>query len=243
MVPFQFFLLSSIGLSPDLALRISMGTSLACIIPTSISSAYKHHKINKKILKPGLYLGIFGILGAFIGGFISKYIPSNILSIIFGILLIIVAIDILISKEKTNKKPLIKFSLSAACLFGVFVGLSSGLLGLGGGIFIIPILVIILGFSMAESVGISSVFIGLTALGGVISYIITGLNVNPFPYSLGYISLINFILIILFSVPFANIGARISYKIPERALKYVFATLLIYTSLKILGFDPLGFLY
>lgn len=242
MVPFQFFLLTSIGISPDLALRISMGTSLACIIPTSMSGAYKHHKVNKNILKPGLYLGIFGICGAFIGGFISKYIPSDILSIIFGILLFIVAIDMIISKGNVDKKPLIDFNIITACLFGVLVGISSGLLGVGGGIFIIPILTIILGFSMTEAVGISSIFIGLSALGGTTSYILTGLGVNPFPYSIGYISLINFILIILFSVPFANIGARISYKVPEKTLKYVFAVLLIYMSLKMLGFDPLGFL-
>ena len=56
------------------------------------------------------------------------------------------------------------------------MGILSGLLGIGGGVFIVSILTIVLGFSLIESIGISSVFISLAAIGGVSSYIFTGMG-------------------------------------------------------------------
>lgn len=67
ITPLQFFLLKYIGVAPDLAILISFGTSLAIIIPTSLSGAYRHTKSMDNILKPGIRLGIFGVIGGFVG--------------------------------------------------------------------------------------------------------------------------------------------------------------------------------
>ncbi|WP_413827075.1 MULTISPECIES: sulfite exporter TauE/SafE family protein [unclassified Methanobrevibacter] len=234
MVPLQFFLLTSLGVDSSLALMVSFGTSLAIIIPTSISGAYKHNKELKNILKPGIILGIFGIFGGFLGGFLASYAPTRILQIFFGIVLIIIAINMFLNKKTGKTKPKIKFNILSAALIGVSVGVLSGLLGIGGGVFIVTILSVILGFSMIESIGISSVFISLAAIGGVSSYIITGLGVNTLPYSLGYVSLVNFFVIILFSIPCAYIGANLSHKLPERRLQEIFAILLIILAIKMI---------
>ncbi|MBO5965969.1 MAG: TSUP family transporter, partial [Methanobrevibacter sp.] len=81
-----------------------------------------------------------------------------------------------------------------------------------------------------------------TAIGGLISYIYTGFGVNPMPYSLGYVSLINFVLIVMFSVPMASVGAKLVYRMPEKRLKQVFAIVLIYMAIKMIGFDPIAIL-
>ena len=241
MVPLQFFLLSSIGIDTDLALRISFGTSLAIIIPTSLAGIYTHHGKLNQILKPGMFVGIFGMIGGIFGGITSAKIPANILGAILGIFLIIIAIYIIFNKIPENESKN-KLNLGYAGFFGLFIGFLSGLLGLGGGIFLIPSLIFLLGFSMRESIGISSVFILLTAIGGAVSYIITGLGVNSFPYSVGYISLVNFGAIAIFSIPFAFIGAKLTYQIPERKLELILAILILYFGFKILGIDPLFFL-
>ena len=54
MVPLQFFLFSSVGVDPSLAMMVSLGTSLAIIIPTASSGAYQHQKKNKSIVKPAM---------------------------------------------------------------------------------------------------------------------------------------------------------------------------------------------
>ena len=63
IVPLQYFLLEHVGVDPGLAMLVSLGTSLAIIIPTSCSSAYKHTRTLKNVIEPGIKLGVFGIIG------------------------------------------------------------------------------------------------------------------------------------------------------------------------------------
>ena len=238
IVPFQYFLLKYIGLSSDIAMLISLGTSLAIIIPTASSGAYKHAQKLDNIIEPGIKLGIFGIIGSFCGGFVASMLPFNILEIIFGVLLLFIAIRNILSRDKKENEAKFDFNFITIMLTGLFVGFFSGLLGIGGGIFLIVILTMLLGFPMIRAIGTSSVFISLTAIGGTISYIISGWGVNTFPFSLGYVSIINFILIACFSVPLAQIGAKYAHKLPEKRLKQVFGFVVLYIALKILGILP-----
>nr|WP_295612650.1 sulfite exporter TauE/SafE family protein [uncultured Methanobrevibacter sp.] len=238
IVPFQYFLLKYIGVEPDLALLISFGTSLAIIIPTAISGAYKHSQKLDNIVGPGIRLGIFGILGSFIGGFVASLAPSRILEIIFGCLLLFIAIRNLLSRDKKEKEARFDFNFLAIMLTGLFVGFFSGLLGIGGGIFLIVILTMLFGFSMIRAIGTSSVFISLTAIGGTLSYMISGWGVNTFPFSIGYVSIVNFLLIACFSVPLAQVGAKYAHKLPEKRLKQVFGVVVLYIALKMLGILP-----
>ena len=238
IVPFQYFLLKYIGVSPDLAMLISLGTSLAIIIPTATSGAYKHSQKLDNIIEPGIKLGIFGIFGSLIGGFVAASLSSRVLEVIFGLLLLFIGIRNILSRDKQEKEAKFDFNLISIACTGIFVGFFSGLLGIGGGIFLIVILTMLLGFSMIRAIGTSSVFISLTAVGGALSYIISGWGVNTFPYSLGYVSIINFILIACFSVPLAQIGAQYAHKLPEKRLKQVFGVVVLYIALKMLGIIP-----
>ena len=238
IVPFQYFLLKYIGISPDIAMLISLGTSLAIIIPTASSGAYQHSKKLDNIVGPGIKLGIFGIMGSLIGGFVASGLSSRVLEIIFGLLLLFISIRNILSRDKKEKEAKFNFNLITIAITGLFVGFFSGLLGIGGGIFLIVILTMLLGFSMIRAIGTSSVFISLTAIGGTLSYIISGWGVNTFPYSLGYVSIINFLLIACFSVPLARVGAKYAHKLPEKRLKQVFGVVVLYIALKMLGVLP-----
>jgi len=233
-VPLQYFLLQSVGVSNDIAILVSFGTSLAIIVPTSISSAYKHNKDLNGILNPGVKLGCFGLIGGFFGGLMASYLSYQFLELFFAVILIIIAIYNLFHFKNSNNHTL-KLNKLLIIIIGVFVGFLSGLLGIGGGIFLIIILNLFLHFSMRKSIGISSIFISFTAIGGVSSYILTGLIVNVLPYSIGYINLVHFITICLFSIPFAYIGAKISDSSNEKVLKLIFTIIILFTSLKMMG--------
>lgn len=238
IVPLQYFLLKYIGVEPDLAILISFGTSLAIIVPTSFSGAYRHTRSMDNIVRPGIRLGIFGLIGGAIGGFIASSLPSGVLEIIFGCLLLFIAVKNIIDINKEREEARIPFNLITTAIIGLLVGFSSGLLGVGGGIFLIAILTALLGFSLIEAIGTSSVFICLTAIGGFLSYMVSGWGVSTFPYSIGYVSLINFALIAAFSVPLASIGAKFAHKIPQKKLKIIFSILVFYIALKMLGILP-----
>ncbi|MDO5861159.1 sulfite exporter TauE/SafE family protein, partial [Methanobrevibacter sp.] len=187
IVPLQYFLLKYIGVEPDLAMLISLGTSLAIIIPTSLSGAYRHTRSMDGIIQPGIRLGIFGIIGGAIGGFVASGLPSRILEIIFGCLLLFITVKNIIDINKEREEAKIPFNLVSTAIIGLLVGFSSGLLGVGGGVFLIAILTSLLGFSLIEAIGTSSIFICLTAIGGFLSYVISGWGVSTFPYSIGYV--------------------------------------------------------
>ena len=238
IVPLQYFLLKYIGVNSDLAMLISLGTSLAIIIPTSLSGAYRHTRTMNNIIKPGVQLGIFGIIGGVIGGFVASGLPSRMLEIIFGCLLLFVTVNNVLNINKEREDAKIPFNLITTGIIGLLVGFSSGLLGVGGGIFLIAILTTLLGFSMIEAIGTSSIFISLTAIGGFLSYVVSGWGVSTFPYSIGYVSLINLVLIAAFSVPLASIGAKYAHKIPQKKLKIIFSVLVLYIALKMMGVLP-----
>ena len=215
ITPLQYFLLKYIGVAPDLAILISFGTSLAIIIPTSISGAYRHTQSMDNILKPGIQLGIFGIVGGFIGGFVAAALPVKVLEIIFGILLLFITFNNIVNINKERQNAKISFNWVNIGIIGLLVG-----------------------FSMIEAIGTSSIFISLTAIGGFLSYMISGWGVSTFPYSIGYISIINLVLIGCFSVPMASVGAKLAHNVPQKKLKIIFSVVILYMALKMLGVLP-----
>lgn len=95
--------------------------------------------------------------------------------------------------------------------------IASGLLGIGGGVVLVPIMVIILSFKMIDAVETSSLIIVFTSVGGIISYILNGLYVPSLPpYSIGYINLLQFAILAVASIPMAQIGVLAAHKMPEK---------------------------
>ena len=241
LVPILFFLLQSIGIDSTIAIRLSFGTSLAIILFTAISSAYGHYRKNQVEVKAAIYFGISGFLGSLIGGYAATQMPEDILRLIFGFIILFVAIQLLFFKESPDDRAK-KEKIVLFLFFGLLAGLAAGLVGIGGGIIIIPAMVMIMGYTMKQASGTSSAVIIITSLGGVISYVYHGLQVSGLPpYSLGYVNLLPFLIIIIFSIPLAQVGTWAAHKFPDRILRYILIGLQFYIALKMLGFfDWLG---
>jgi len=235
IVPILFFLLQTLGMEPTLAIRMAFATSLAVIIPTALSGAYGHHRKKNLLVKAVIFLGISGFVGGIIGSYIATHIPGYFLVTIFALVLILVALRMLLFKEPDKKCEIVE-NIPLFIFWGFIAGLISGLVGIGGAVILIPVMVLLMGFCMEEACGNSSAIIVLISLGGFLSYIIIGLNVSGLPaYSLGYVNLLQFAIITLFSIPMAQVGSFASHKIPEKFLRYIFVVLLIYISLSMLG--------
>lgn len=242
LVPIIYFLLLGMGVDSTLAIRMAFGTSLAIIMPTAISSAIGHYREGQVDVKAALYFGVSGFLGGLTGGYVATHAPGDVLTTIFGLVMLIVALRLLISNDssESDKK---REHILLFLVVGFLAGVTSGLIGVGGGIILIPAMILLMGFTIKEASGTSSAFIIITSLGGIIAYILNGLQIEAElpPFSLGYINLLQLLVIIIFSIPLAQLGAWANSKLPERVLRYTLVILQIYISLKMLGvFEWLG---
>lgn len=233
--PIQYWLLQETGMQPDLAIRVALGTSLFVVLLNAISVTLKYQQKRAVLWKQAVLMGIFGSAASFGGAAVASHLPAPILSTIFGIVVLLGAL-------KTNKTPAVKeneeisSSKLSYAFAGILIGFFSGLLGIGGGVIGIPIMLIFLHFDMLKAVGTSAAVIIFTSCGGVLGYIVNGWGQPGLPpYSLGYINLLNWVLLAVPGFFAARKGADIAYLINPEYLKHLFVLLMVYVGLEMIG--------
>ena len=235
MVPVLYWVYTSMGFSPDIAIKVAFGTNLLVVLPTVMSSAFGHNKKGKVWWRAAIIIGIAGAIGAVIGATIASHLPGEVLKIFFGLGILAGALRMLTAKPpKLEQEPEDNPVLWAA--WGFPMGIISGMIGIGGGVLMIPVMVLVLKFKMHRAVGTSAALMIFTSIGGVIGYIINGLGVEGIPpYSIGYVNLTSWLMLAVTSVPMAQVGVILAHKLPAKQLKYIFISLMIYMGLKMIG--------
>ncbi|MCD6148423.1 sulfite exporter TauE/SafE family protein [bacterium] len=235
MVPIQFFILKAIGIDPTIAIRVAFGTNLLVVLPTAISGTFRHHKKEVVLWKQAIILGVVGALAGFGGAALASHLPGSILTKIFGSAILLGSLRMMTAKPIRVEGEINKNTLTYI-FWGLILGFVTGLIGIGGGVLIIPIMLIFLNFNMHEAVGTSTAMMIFTALGGSAAYIILGWRHPGLPpYSLGYVNLLQWALLAGTSVPMAQVGAHLAHKIPAGSLKWLFITVMVYMGLKMIG--------
>jgi len=241
MTPVQYFIYTAMGLPTDLAIKLAFGTSLLVILPLAASGVWRHSLKGAVRWRTAFIMGSVGLVCAFGGATLATHLPGTALKITFSSLFLLSAIRMLISREpKTEAEPRDNPWLWAG--WAIPVGFVSGMLGTGGGVLLILVLVLALRFRMHNAVATSLAVIAFISAGGVIGYLINGLDVSGLPaYSIGYVNLQSWFLLVVTGVGMAQVGAITAHKLPARQLKYIFIVVMFYMGLKMLGvFDWLG---
>jgi uncharacterized membrane protein YfcA len=241
MTPVQYTIFTSMGISPDLAIKLAFGTNLLVVLPTAASGVWRHNLKGVVRWKAAIIMGICGSVFAFGGATLATHLPGAGLKIAFGIVVLLSALRMLTAplpdpQASPRQKPWL------LAVWALPIGFASGILGIGGGILIIPVMVLALRFKMHEAVGTSLAIMLFTSAGGIIGYLANGMGVAGLPdYSIGYINLPAWGLLAVTSVGTAQLGAIAAHRLPARWLKYIFIAVMFYMGLKMLGlFDWLG---
>ncbi len=241
MTPMQFMIFSSMGLTTDMAIKLAFGTNLLVIFPTAISGVWRHNRKGAVLWKTAIIMGICGTVAAFGGATLATHLPGSALKIAFGAVTSLAAIRMLTAgMPPVAPKPEDNPWVLAA--WAIFIGAAVGILGIGGGVLMVPVMVLILKFNMHNAVATSLAIMIFSSLGGVIGYIANGVGVPDLPaYSIGYVNLLSWFLLTLGSIGTAQLGAVAAHKLPARQLRHIFTAVVIYMGLKMLGlFDWLG---
>ena len=213
------------GMPYEIIMHLALGTSLASILFTSISSVYSHHKHQAvnwsrvRKLSPGV------LLGAWLGGLFASTLSTDILKPVFAIFELLVAAYMLCGrKAQTHKSEpaLLNYTIS-----GGMIGSISSIVGIGGGTMTVPWLMWH-GSSIHKAIATSAAIGFPIAAGGAVSYLYAGWGDILLPqYSIGFIYLPALFSIIVSSVIFAPLGASLAHKLDVNKLKQIFAFLLI----------------
>jgi len=234
IVPVLFLMFDVLDIPQNVAMHIAVATSLATIIPTSISSARAHHK--RGSIDTGLFKSWapFIFLGALIGGLLSRVFDSTTLTAIFGAVALLVAVNMVLPKQIIlAQSPPISTVGRATTGFGI--GGFSALMGIGGGTLSVPILSM-MSFPVHRAVGTASAFGLVIAVPAVVGFIWSGFGVEGRPpYSLGYVSIPAAVLIFSASVFTAPLGSRLAHWLSPKYLRLAFAAFLFLSALRMLS--------
>jgi uncharacterized membrane protein YfcA len=218
VAPVLYEVFGVLGIDPALRMHMAVGTSLAVMVPTTLRSFAAHKQrggvdmVAFKRLAPPVLIGV--VLGAAI----ASHAPGTILKWIWVAFAIVMSIKLAFGRDDWRlgddlpRNPLVE-------LFGVFVGVVSTLLSIGGGAFVTTMLTLF-GRTIQRAVGTSAGIGTLIAIPGAIGLAWAGWGEPGLPpFSLGYVSLIGAALMIPTSVFAAPYGARLAHGVSRRCCR------------------------
>jgi uncharacterized membrane protein YfcA len=232
----------------NLPLLTAVGVSLVCVIVTSGASAGVYLERRVANLRLGMVLELFTAIGALAGGLAAFILPENVLELLFAALLVYVAVTMLRGRDPEPEVGEAEADAMAADIaadnsfraslsgpgyrvrhlgFGavgsVVAGVTSALLGIGGGLVKVPVMHVVMGVPLRVATATSNLMIGITASASAIIYLLRG-GIDPYvasPTAVG----------VFFG---ASLGSRIAHRIDVRILRGLFVAILLYTSWQML---------
>jgi len=232
IVPMLVFCFSLQDIDQTRIMHLALGTSLASIVFTSVSSFMAHHRRRAvhwnvvRLITPGI------LAGTLAGAYFASLLATDVLKGIFGIFLWYVAWQMLRNKKLQPSRTLPgKIGMFGA---GSIIGVVSSMLGIGGGTLSVPFM-IWCNVPVHHAIGTSAAIGFPIAAAGAAGYIWTGLHADGMPaYSVGFVSIPALLGIVCASILTAPLGARLAHWLPVTELKRVFAALLLLVGGKML---------
>lgn len=232
IVPVLILLFQHYDFSAGIITHLAVGTSLATIMLTSISSVRAHHA-HGAVLWPVFWQLLPGIItGTLLGALLASFISSASLKTFFGIFELVVAMQMAMELRPTATRTLPR--IPGMTLAGNLIGAVSALVGIGGGTMTVPFLVWC-NITMQKAVATSSACGLPIAIAGAIGFMLTGWQNPQLPAgSTGFVYWPAFAGIILTSMLTAPLGAKLAHRLPSRTLKKIFAIFLAILGIRML---------
>lgn len=224
IVPLLVILFAAQGFPVEHSLHLALGTAMAGIAFTSLSSMRAHHGHGAvrwdivKVFAPGLVAGTFG------GSFVATAIPTRPLAAVFTAIVSYAAASMLLDRKPRPHRqlpgPVGLFSVAGS------IGIVSSLVAAGGGFLTIPFMVFC-NVPIHQAVGTSAALGFPIAVAGTLGYLASGFGVAGRPdHSFGYIYLPALAGVVVMSVLVAPLGARLAHRLPVRQMKRAFGVFL-----------------
>jgi len=233
IVPVLFFLFQSFGVSAESAMLVATATSLATIIPTSVSSIRSHHNkgnVDFELLKRW---AAFILVGVVAGSWLVTRVDGSLLTMLFGLVATLSALNMLF---RTGKSAAFEQLPNAAGqkTMATFIGFFSSMVGIGGGTMSVPLLTLY-NYPAHKAVGTAAAIGLIISLPSTLTMLAFGSTPSDAPAgTFGLVNIIGFICIVPLTVLFAPVGAALAAKLDGAMLKKVFGIVLLVTGVRML---------
>lgn len=232
IVPALVLLFAKTGISPDIGMRLAIGTSLATIIFTSLSSTWAHHQKGAVQWPVARYLSGGIILGAGLGTYLTHHTGADILRLGFGLFELAVALQLGLGFQPKPHRQLP--SPPQLAPIGAVIGGLSAMVGVGGGSLTVPFLAWC-NVAIRQAIATAAACGLPIAVAGTIGSIGMGWQHPALPdYTVGYVNLPATLGISLMSVAAAPFGAQLAHWLNPVWLKRLFALILALVAMKML---------
>ena len=232
LVPVLLLLFDAQHFPTENLLHLALGTSMATIVFTALSSMRKHHQhgaVNWRVVRtitPGI------LLGAGLGALSATSISQHYLGIFFALFVYFAAAQILLDVRPHASRQLP--GTYGMTLTGTFTGWVSSMVSIGGGTIVVPFLVWC-NVPIRSAIGTSAAIGFPIAVGGTVGYIATGMGVPALSdHNLGFVYLPALVWVALASVITAPLGAKATHRMNVDLLRKLFAVLLIALATKLM---------
>lgn len=226
IVPLLYLVFTQMGYAPEIVMHLALGTSLATIIVTSISSLMAHHNNGAVIwpvvknLAPGL------VIGSFFGAGLAGSLSGASLQLMIGAFVIWVAYQMFVGAQKIIDQTKVLPSTTRQAFAGTGIGVASAVFGIGGGSLTVPYLNHY-GVIMQKAVGTSAACGLPIAIAGALGFMFFGIKDQATaPHSIGFVHVYAFLGISIMSFFTAKVGAKAAHALSPIVLKKCFAVML-----------------
>jgi uncharacterized protein len=232
LVTLMVFMFTAQGFPADRVVHVALGTSLASIVFTSISSLRAHHHHGAvrweifRLATPGL------VIGTLLGTLVADILQSRYLAIFFVAFVYYSSAQMFLNAKPAPSRKLPGPAGMSVATTGI--GVVSSLVGAGGGVLTIP-LMMMCNVPLRHAIGTSAALGLPIALAGAAGYAGNGLGQDHLPpWSIGYVYLPALIGIVIGTFVTVPAGARAAHTMPVNRLKRIFAVILFILASKML---------
>ncbi len=232
-VPVYFEIFGALGYPDEVRMPLAVGTSLAMIIPTSISSARGHH------LRGALDMDLLRrwtlpiVLGVALGTTIARVAPPAVFQGVFAVVAAVISTRLLLGAKNWR----ISDALPQGWLlraYGAVIGVLATLMGVGGGA-ISTMAMTLHGVAIHRAVATSAGVGVVISIPGAVGYMLAGWGKPGLPPdALGFVSVLGVLLTVPTSLTFARLGVRLAHALSRRMLEVLFGSFLALVSLRFL---------
>ena len=233
LVPVLDFVFERFGVAQDVRMHLAVGTSLATIVPTAVSSALAHHRRGALDAPIARRWSLPVAAGAIIGALLASAVAGGVLAAVFAAVALTMAARMMLETDQAAAIERVPQGPTWLALPGG-IGLVSALMGIGGGTLTVPALSAF-GVPVHRAVA-TSAWLGLwIALPAALGYALLGQGAAGLPAgSVGYVNLIAVAALLPTTVLAAPLGARLAHALSRRWLRWAFGAFLLLTGVRML---------